>query len=216
MKIGRIRPSRTLMPVCASTALVGVLYRLLILSRKDGSALARAMPYRNLVDALVHAIETAIAELNSASSTIHQAPPQSRGPRTTAGSWAEPANVFAAGAPEVSRLVPQPLVWPHETRTRNTPMIRIEPITARGTVRFGLALSSASGAAASHPVIAKIAKTTPRNRPCALLNVSQCRFTPPGPGLAKPLMARAKTVSASKMPRTMSNLTDNSTPRQAV
>src|ERR1700683_97938 len=209
MTSGRVRPSTTLMPVWVSTALVGVLYRSLILSRKDGSALARAMPYRNRVDAFVHAIETAIAELNSASSTIHQAPPQNRWPSTNAGSWAELAN-------EVSRLVPQPLVWPQETRTRNTPMIRIEPMTARGTVRFGLALSSASGAAASHPVIAKIANTTPRKMPCALLNVSQWRLTPPGPGLAKPLMARAKTVSASKMPRTMSNLTDSSTPRQAV
>src|ERR1700691_3051642 len=196
MTSGRIRPSATLMPVWVSTALVGVLYRSLILSRKDGSALARAMPYRNLVDALVHAIETAIAELNSASSTIHQAPPQYRWPSTTAGSWAEPANVFAAGAPEVSRLVPQPLVWPHETRTRNTPMIRIEPITARGTVRLGSRLSSASGAAASHPVIAKIAKTTPRNMPCGLWNVSQWKLTPPGPGLAKPLMASANTISA--------------------
>src|ERR1700683_1804148 len=135
MTSGRIRPSTALSPVWVSTAFVGVLYRSLILSRKDGSALARAMPYRNLVDAFVHAIETGIPELNRASTTIHQAPPQTRWPSTNAGSWAEPAN-------EVSRLVPQPLVWPHETRTRNTTLIRIEPITARGTVRFGFALSS--------------------------------------------------------------------------
>ena len=45
-------------------------------------------------------------------------------------------------------------------------MMRIETSTARGMVRFGLWLSSASGAAPSQPVRAKIANTTPRNRPC--------------------------------------------------
>ena len=95
-------------------------------------------------------------------------------------------------------------------------MIRIEPMTARGTVRFGSRLSSASGAAASHPVIAKIAKTTPRNRPWALWKVSQPKFTPPGPGLANPLIASAITISPSITPSTISKRTESSTPRQPV
>ncbi len=99
-------------------------------------------------------------------------------------------------------------------------MIRIEPMTARGTVRFGSRLSSASGAAASQPVIAKIANTTPRNRPCKWLLWKefeiQFRFTPPAPGLANPLSAIASTITASKIPSTISKFTDSSTPRQAV
>ena len=63
-------------------------------------------------------------------------------------------------------------------------MMRIEPITARGTVRFGSRLSSASGAAPSQPVRAKMANTTPRNRPCSVPAlepaVSQLSVVPPG------------------------------------
>ena len=43
----------------------------------------------------------------------------------------------------------------------------MEPSTARGMFRLGFSLSSASGAAASQPVMAKMANTTPRNRPCS-------------------------------------------------
>ena len=78
-----------LMPVWVITALVGVWFFGCTLSSQDGSALARAMPYRNRVEAFVHAIETAIAELNSAISTMIQAPPQYRWPSTKAGSCAE-------------------------------------------------------------------------------------------------------------------------------
>jgi hypothetical protein len=41
--------------------LVGVWFFGCTFSSQDGRALALAMPYRNLVDAFVHAMETAIA-----------------------------------------------------------------------------------------------------------------------------------------------------------
>src|SRR5277367_5351446 len=107
MARGRIRPSTMLMPVWVMTALVGVWFLGCTLSSQDGSALARAMPYRNLVEAFVHAIETAIAELNRANSTKSQPQPQYRCPSTNAGSCEELAKA-------VSLSVPQPEIWPHE------------------------------------------------------------------------------------------------------
>ena len=50
------------------------------------------MPYRNRAEAFMHAMDTAMAELNSANSRITQAPPQYFWPRTKAGSCSEPAN----------------------------------------------------------------------------------------------------------------------------
>jgi len=57
---------------------------------------------------------------------------------------------------------PQPTPMPQEMNTRAAPMIRIERMIPRPTDFRGLLLSSASGAAASHPVSAKIPKVTPR------------------------------------------------------
>ena len=57
-----------------------------------GSARARAIPYRNRVEAFMHAIDTAMAELNSANRMITQASPQYCWPSTNAGSCDEPAN----------------------------------------------------------------------------------------------------------------------------
>src|ERR1700722_1413463 len=213
MASGRIRPSRMLMPVWTRIALVGVLNREWILVSAVGSALARAMPYRKRVDALVQAMDTAIAELNRANRTTSQPSPQYFLPSTKEGSTGELAN-------EPSRLVPQPVIWPQDTTTRKMPRMTMEPITARGMLRLGSRLSSASGAAASQPVMAKMANTTPRNSPCAFPEcpaaVSQCRLRPPGPGLASPHRPRARTITPSMTPRTMVRFTDSSTPRQAV
>src|SRR5579872_4965021 len=125
MAKGSTRPSRMLITVWTRIALDGVLNREWTLVSAAGSALARAMPNRNRVDALVHAIETAMAELNSANSTTSQPQPQYCLPSTNAGSSAELAN-----AP--SREVPQPVVCPQDTTTRKMPRITIEPSTARG------------------------------------------------------------------------------------
>src|SRR5580693_5323116 len=213
MASGSTRPSRMLTTVWTTIAPVGVLNRGCTLVSADGSALARAMPYRNRVAALVHAIETAIAELNSANSTTSQPQPQYCLPSTNAGSSAEFAN-----AP--SRAVPQPVIWPQDTTTRKMPRITMEPRTARGMLRLGSWLSSASGAAASQPVMAKMANTTPRNRPCSCPEcptvVIQLKLRPPGPGLASPHTPSAATMTNSMMPRTMIRFTDSSTPRQAV
>src|SRR5882724_8872893 len=131
MASGRIRPSRMLIPVWTPIALVGVLNREWILVSAVGSALARAIPYRNRVDAFVHAMETAMAELNRANSTTSQPSPQYFLPSTNDGSTGEVAN-------EPSRLVPQPVIWPQDTTTRKTPRMTMEPITARGMFRRGL------------------------------------------------------------------------------
>src|SRR5215469_6992683 len=187
MASGSTRPSRMLMTVCSAMALVGVLYLGWMVVSIDGSALARAMPYRNLVAAFVHAIETAMAELNNANSTISQPLPQYCLPSTKAGSSADVAN-------ELSRSVPQPVICPQDTTTRKKPRMRMEPRTARGMFRLGSVLSSASGAAASQPVMAKIANTTPRNSPCScpelVAEVSQCTLIPPGPGDGQPPQAK--------------------------
>src|SRR6266699_5361547 len=135
MASGSTRPSATLMPVCTQMVLLGVWYLGWILVSADGRALARAMPYRNRVDAFVHAIETAMAELNSANSTISQPTPQYLVPSTKAGSSAELANEF-------SRSVPQPVICPQDTTTRKMPRMTMEPRTARGMFRLGLWLSS--------------------------------------------------------------------------
>src|SRR3984885_94001 len=213
MASGRIRPSRMLMAVWTRIALLGVLNREWILVSAVGSALARAMPYRNRVDAFVHAMDTEIAEINSANRTTIQPSPQYFLPSTKDGSTGELAN-------EASRLVPQPVIWPQDTTTRKTPRMTMEPITARGMFRLGLRLSSASGAAASQPVMAKMANTTPRNSPCAFPRcpavVSHCRFSPPGPGLASPHTPSASTMMPSMTPSQMISFTDSSTPRHAV
>src|SRR6516162_2968214 len=213
MASGSTRPSRTLMTVWSQMALTGVLYLGWIFVSMLGSALARAMPYRNLVAAFVHAIETAMAELNSANSTISQPLPQYCLPSTKAGSSADVAN-------ELSRSMPQPVICPQDTTTRKKPRMRMEPRTARGMVRLGFSLSSASGAAASQPVMAKMANTTPRNSPCScpelVAAVSQCMLIPPGPGTASPHRPSARTMMNSMTPSTMIRFTDSSTPRQAV
>src|ERR1700730_2333693 len=107
MITGRISPSTMLMPVWVITALVGVWFLGCTLSSQDGSALARAMPYRNLVEAFVHAMETAMAELNSAISTMIQAPPQYRWPRTNGREQGRAGERGQLGGAPAGRLAPR-------------------------------------------------------------------------------------------------------------
>ena len=79
-----------------------------------------------------------------------------------------------------------------------------ETTIAIGRLRRGLVLSSAIGATASNPVNAKMAKTTPRNRPAVLNFGSTWKGTvlmPPGPGLMMPLSAKASRMVISRPPR---------------
>jgi hypothetical protein len=71
-----------------------------------------------------------------------------------------------------------------------------------GTLRRGFLLSSARGPVDSQPLKAKIENTTPRNRLLArwkLPGLSGAMLKPPGPGLARPLIASA-TISTISIP----------------
>ena len=68
--------------------------------------------------------------------------------------------------------MPQPMTWPQMTITSITPMIAIEVIVARGTLRRGFSVSSASGTAASQPVRPCTVNTIARAKPD---DVAMCR-----------------------------------------
>ena len=113
-------------------------------------------------------------------------------------------------------FVPQPDSCPHETSTRKTPSRRIDPSTPRGMLRCGSSLSSASGADASQPVIAKIANTIARKKSCelgALPGLSHERLVPPWPGSNSPNRASPRQTTISKMPSTMITPVESSMPR---
>ncbi len=65
-----------------------------------------------------------------ASKVSHHAPPQTRCATTRPGTSAEVFR-FARSS------VPQPITWPHWAITSMTPMIRIEAMMERGTLRRG-------------------------------------------------------------------------------
>jgi hypothetical protein len=116
-------------------------------------------------------------------------------------------------------FVPQPDSCPHETSTRKIPSSTIEPSTPRGMLRRGSSLSSASGAAASHPVMAKIANTIARKKSCelgALPGFSHEKLVPPLPGSNRPQRASAVQTAISNSPRTMMRLVESSIPRNDV
>ncbi len=68
----------------------------------------------------------------------------------------------AEWAKESMRLLPQPVMMDTLVNTKKTPMSVMERRMARGMVRLGLAVSSASGAIASKPVKVKMEKTMAR------------------------------------------------------
>ena len=119
----------------------------------------------------------------------------------------------------VMSFVPQPESWPHDTSTRKTPRIRIDPSTPRGMLRCGSSLSSASGAAASQPVMAKIANTIARKKSWelgALPGLSHERLVPPWPGSNSPNRASPRQTTISNTPSTMMRPVESSMPRNAV
>src|ERR1700680_3756434 len=98
--------------------------------------------------------QMAKVELMIANSTMIQALPQNCLPRMKAGSSVELAN-------DETRLVPQPTMSPHAQKMKKTPMITTEYSSARGTLRRGFSVSSATGAEASHPVSESRPNVTP-------------------------------------------------------
>jgi len=69
---------------------------------------------------------------------------------------------------------------------------------------FGSLVSSASGAAPSHPVNAKIENTIARYRPLplgAFAGLKEDKLTPPGPGEKNPQVASNTTQPTSRIPR---------------
>src|SRR5271169_815811 len=119
------------------------------------------MAKKTRVAALVQAIETASTEFKTAMKTRIQALPHSRFVIWKHGFSADAIKPFTSA-------VPQPIKTAQAQNKKNAPMKRIDPMMARGSVRCGSWLSSASGATASNPVNAKIEKTTPRNSPLRL------------------------------------------------
>jgi hypothetical protein len=80
-----------------------------------------------------------------------------------------------------------------------------------GTLRRGFLLSSASGATASQPLNAKIENTIAVNRPLppgALPRFSGAKLKPPGPGLRKPVIARASMITISMAPVMISSFSE--------
>src|SRR5215472_12980023 len=147
--------STRLSTVCAMIAFDGVLNRGCTYPSQRGSTPTRAILYHILVAAFIDEISTAMTEFASAIRTSTQALPQTR--------WAMlKAGLLASLAKLPTWAVPQPICRPHDATTRKNPISRMDSKTPDDTVRRGLALSSASGAAASQPVSAKIANTTPR------------------------------------------------------
>src|SRR5262249_6841622 len=70
---------------------------------------------------------------------------------------------------------------------------------------LGFSVSSASGATASNPDRARIVNTTPRYRPFALgrlFGLNESKLNPPGPGDARPEIARIRKIPTSTVQRT--------------
>src|SRR5689334_14058261 len=125
------------------------------ITAKLGRAPTRAIRNHMRVEAFIDEMSTATVELIKAIRTMIQPEPHTRLAMMNPG-------LSLAFTNEVVWWMPQPTERPHAQTTRKTPMMMIERMTPRPTVARGLAVSSAIGAAASHPVNAKIANVMPR------------------------------------------------------
>ena len=141
------------------------------------------MLYHMRVATFWQASVTPNTEVIMASSVSHHSEPQIRCAITSAGSSAE-------GWSFVRSSVPQPITWPHCAITSMMPMIRMEAMIERGTLRRGFEVSSASGTAASHPVSPCTVRTTARKTPEKVAippglkpGTKGAKEKPPGPGL---------------------------------
>ena len=148
-----------------------------------------------------------------ASRASHHRLPQTRWAITSAGSSLEPGRV-------VMLLMPQPITWPQIAKTSMVPMMAIESMVARGTLRRGFSVSSASGTAASHPVSPCTVRTIASEKPVAVarfpgLNpyVNDRNVNPPGPGSNSPQRLRPNTIRNSIAPTITIARTESAIPR---
>src|SRR5262245_50893561 len=201
-------PTTSVIAACSFRALTGVLYVGCSRVSHAGSAPVRAIENHIRVDAFMHAIETAMHEFSSASGTAHQSAPQYCLASTKAGSSSELTSVLI-------RSVPQPSVSPHAQNVNSRPISSTAPISARGMLRRGSAVSSASGAADSQPESAKTENTTANQSPCedVFHGSKPSRFRPPGPGSNTHQTESRKTTAISARPRISIALAEIVTPR---
>ena len=155
------------------------------------------MPYHIRVPTFAVAMHTATVEDRNAAMTSHHTDDQCRSASARPGSTGELIRLFTARGPN-------PLITPQNVNTRKQPSRMMEITTDRGTFRLGSRVSSASGAAASQPVSPCTDSTTASANPDSaslLPKLNTPSVTPPGPGLANPVMARARTMAISAAPR---------------
>src|SRR6266508_6052917 len=130
---------------CSRIALVGVLKVGWTLASAFGNEPLRAIPYHMRVPTFAVARQTASVEVKKAARISHHAPPQSLCARDRPGSSSELIRLSTLSTPN-------PVITPQNVSTRKIPRMVMESITDRGTLRLGSLVSSARGAAASHPV----------------------------------------------------------------
>src|SRR5437762_1769762 len=164
--------------IWARIALTGVLY-LETLANQRGKEPLRPIPYHMRVPTFAVARHTANTEEAKATRMNHHTGPQSLCARARPGrseDFTIPSMLFT----------PKPVMMPQNVNTRKAPRMMIESITDRGVLRLGSLVSSASGAAASHPVRpwtpSTIASAKP-DRAGMFPGLRTAKENPPGPGL---------------------------------
>src|SRR5215467_4030634 len=205
----KIRPLPSARHICARIAVTGVLCVGLTRAKARGNDPLRPIPYHIRVPTFAVAMQTATVEDRNAAITSHQTPPQ------CAFAIARPGRTGEL----ISRLTvstPNPVITPQKVNTRKQPSRMIEIITDLGTLRRGSRVSSASGAAASQPVRPCTDRTTASAKPDSASlfpKLNTLSETPPGPGLANPVMASERTIIISAAPRTTTVRVDILIPR---
>ncbi len=144
------------------------------------------------VEVVVQATQTFSTELSTATSTSTHARLQRRRAIAKSGDSAE--RTSASTSP-----VPQPRSAANDVKRKKAPPSAIEAMIARGRIRRGSALSSASGATDSKPAKQKSEKTTPSPSPLALGAPAGTKLAHAGAS-AGPGVASAHTESARMMP----------------
>ncbi len=152
------RPSTAEMTSWVVTARVGVLRTGCTRPNAAGSTPLRPMPYHIRVATFWQARLAPKTDVNIAIRARHHRLPQTRCAIVRAGNSADVGSLARS-------LVPQPMTWPQMTITSIAPMIAMEAIVARGTLRLGALVSSASGTAASQPVRPCTVNTTASANP---------------------------------------------------
>jgi hypothetical protein len=140
------------------TAAVGVFLTGWTRPNAAGSTPLRPIPNHMRVATFWQARLAPNTDVNMAISATHHSAPHTRCAMTRAGSSGEEMSLLRL-------FTPQPMTWPQITSTSISPMMKIEAIVARGTLRRGFSVSSASGTAASQPVRPCTVNTMARANP---------------------------------------------------